>query len=101
MGGAAVDHARRHRALRVAVAAAHAASRAHASQISQCPWLNTSLPAKTRVNMLVSHMTLEQQASLMKVSPGSGATAGMQVVTPAIPSLCLPAETQADGPRGW
>lgn len=81
--------------------ASSAATTARKSAVADCPWLNTSLPTKTRVNLLVSHMTLDQQASLMKVSPGSGAFAGHQVLTPAIPELCLPAQTQADGPRGW
>ncbi len=67
---------------------------------SACPWMDTSLPAKARARMIVSHMTLEQQASLMKVSPGSGAYAGYQVLTPPIPSLCLPAIIQGDGPKG-
>lgn len=42
------------------------------SMSSQCPWLDPSLPTEQRVDMLVSHMTLEQQVSLMQVHPGKG-----------------------------
>lgn len=67
------------------------------SMSSQCPWLDPSLPTEQRVDMLVSHMTLEQQVSLMTVVKG-GDYAKYQVHTNPIPELCLPAITQGDGP---
>ena len=64
---------------------------------SHCPWLDPALPTMQRIDMLVSHMTLEQQVSLMTVHKG-GAYADYQVHTDPIPELCVPAITQGDGP---
>src|SRR4051812_23027427 len=88
--------------LALAVGWSTPASAQSGADTTACPWMNTALPAKARARMLVAHMTLEQQASLMKVSPGgtTGAYAGYQVLTPAIPELCLPAIIQGDGPKG-
>lgn len=83
-------------ALSLTTAAGGAAAQPQAQ--ARCPWLNTALPTPARVHLLVSHMTLEQQASLMKVLPGTGAYQGYQVMTPPIPELCLPALIQQDGP---
>ena len=70
---------------------------AESTSLSQCPWLDSSLPVTQRVNMLVAHMTLGQQASLMAVQKG-GDYAKYQVYTNPIPELCVPAITQGDGP---
>lgn len=70
------------------------------SNASACPWLNQSLPLATRVSELTSAMTLAQKVSLMQLLPGTGAYAGYEHYVPAIPSLCVPAIVQQDGPAG-
>jgi beta-glucosidase len=64
----------------------------------QCPWLNPALPVTQRVDMLVSSMTLEQQASLMQLHQNTAPLTEYQVYTNPIPEVCVPAITEGDGP---
>jgi beta-glucosidase len=64
-----------------------------------CPWLNRSLPVGTRVSMLLPRMSLADKIDMLA---GTGATglADGAVTTTAVPSLCIPALSLADGPNG-
>jgi beta-glucosidase len=64
-----------------------------------CPWLNRSLPVSTRVGMLLPRMSLADKIDLLA---GTGATglADGAVTTTAVPGLCIPALSLADGPNG-
>jgi beta-glucosidase len=65
-----------------------------------CPWLDEHLPIATRVSEILSRMTLEQEISLMQLQPATGVYAGYESYVPPIPSLCMPAIVQEDGPAG-
>jgi beta-glucosidase len=71
-----------------------------AAQPTSCPWLDRALPIQARVSELTAAMSLEQQVSLMQLQPGAGAYSGYQSFVPPIPTLCIPAITQQDGPAG-
>jgi beta-glucosidase len=64
-----------------------------------CPWLNRSLPASKRASMLLPRMSLADKIDMLA---GTGATglADGAVTTTAVPSLCIPALSLADGPNG-
>ncbi len=64
-----------------------------------CPWLNRSLPVGNRVSMLLPRMSLADKIDMLA---GTGATglADGAVTTTAVPSLCIPALSLADGPNG-
>jgi beta-glucosidase len=64
-----------------------------------CPWLNQSLPVSKRVSMLLPRMSLTDKIDMLA---GTGATglADGAVTTTAVPSLCVPALSLADGPNG-
>jgi beta-glucosidase len=81
--------------------AAHAARAASdaAAATASCPWLNQSLPVWQRVNLLVPRMTLADKVSMATGQPGTS-PAGAIGATPAIPSLCIPALSEEDGPLG-
>jgi beta-glucosidase len=81
-----------------ASAAAGVSSRA-SSQAANCPWLNQSLSVQQRVNMLLPQMSLADKISMVTGQPGTS-PAGAIGATPAIPSLCIPAQSQEDGPIG-
>lgn len=92
---------RRAGALALAVLAALVtATKASGAPTTQCPWLDPSLPASTRVSELTGAMTLQQKLSLMQLVPGAGAYAGYEHYVPPIPQLCVPAIVQQDGPAG-
>lgn len=65
----------------------------------QCPWLNAALPLTQRVDMLVSSMTLPQQATLMQLHRHTAPYARYQGYTDPIPERCVPAITEGDGPN--
>ena len=69
---------------------------------ASCPWLNQSLPVKTRVNMLLSHMSLTNMLAEMYISEAapSGPYAGYEGFVPAQPALCIPALIEQDGSQG-
>jgi beta-glucosidase len=71
-------------------------ARASASDAS-CPWLNESLPVSQRVSMLMSQMTL---ADKINEVTGAGTSEPYVFYISAIPSLCVPAIGEEDGPVG-
>ena len=62
-----------------------------------CPWLNESLPISQRVSMLMSQMTL---ADKINEVTGAGTSEPYVFYISAIPSLCIPAIGEEDGPVG-
>ena len=62
-----------------------------------CPWLNQSLPVSQRVSMLMSQMTLADKVNMMT---GAGTSSPYVFYIAAIPSLCIPAMGEEDGPNG-
>jgi beta-glucosidase len=92
-------------ALAVALAAALAAAGSPAAgartstpaQSSSCPWLNQSLPVSQRVSMLMSQMTLSDKINEVT---GAGTSEPYVFYISAIPSLCIPAIGEEDGPVG-
>ena len=83
--------------LAVAAAAASAPAVAAASASQSCPWLDQSLPVHQRVQMLLSQMTLADKINMLT---GAGFSEPYVFYIPAIPSLCVPAMGQEDGPVG-
>src|SRR5258708_5162255 len=69
---------------------------ASASEAS-CPWLNQSLPVSQRVHMLLAQMTLANKISEVT---GAGFSEPYVFYISAIPSLCIPAIGEGDGPVG-
>jgi hypothetical protein len=68
-----------------------------AASSSSCPWLNQSLPVGQRVQMLMAQMTLANKINMMT---GAGFNSQYVFEIPAIPSLCIPAIGEEDGPLG-
>ena len=68
-----------------------------AGSTANCPWLNQSLPISQRVHMLMAQMTL---ANKINEVTGGGTSEPYVFYIPAIPSLCVPAMGQEDGPVG-
>src|SRR6202453_2889054 len=64
---------------------------------SSCPWLNKSLPVSQRVQMLMAQMTL---ADKINEVTGAGTSESYVFDISAIPSLCIPAIGEEDGPLG-
>src|ERR1700722_584830 len=62
-----------------------------------CPWLNQSLSVKQRVSMLLAAMTLPDKINMVT---GGGFSEPYVFEIPAIPSLCVPAIGEEDGPLG-
>jgi beta-glucosidase len=62
-----------------------------------CPWLNQSLPVKQRLSMLMAAMTLADKINMVT---GGGFSETYVFEIPAIPSLCVPAMGEEDGPLG-
>src|SRR6201996_1695522 len=77
--------------------AAGTAGRVAAASPASCPWLNQSLSVQRRVELLVPKMTLADKVSMATGQPGAS-PAGAIGATPAIPSLCIPALSEEDGP---
>jgi beta-glucosidase len=79
--------------------ASAASTRAAASAASDasCPWLDQSLPVGRRVSMLLSQMTL---ADKINEVTGAGTSQPYVFYISAIPSLCIPAIGEEDGPVG-
>jgi beta-glucosidase len=72
-------------------------SRAASAAEAACPWLNRSLPVGRRVRMLMSRMTL---ADKINEVTGAGVSEPYVFYISAIPSLCIPAIGEEDGPVG-
>jgi beta-glucosidase len=64
---------------------------------SSCPWLDQSLPVSQRVSMLMAQMTL---ADKINEVTGAGTSEPYVFYISAIPSLCVPAIGEEDGPVG-
>ncbi len=76
---------------------ASAAGAHGAASTASCPWLNQSLPVSQRVSMLLSQMTL---ADKINEVTGAGYSEPYVFYISAIPSLCIPAIGEEDGPVG-
>jgi beta-glucosidase len=79
-----------------AVAQPGGTARATAGPAS-CPWLNQSLPVAQRVSMLMAQMTLADKVNMVT---GAGTSEPYVFYIAAIPSLCIPAIGEEDGPVG-
>jgi beta-glucosidase len=79
-----------------AQASASGAARLAAAS-SSCPWLNQSLPASQRLRMLMAKMTLADKINMVT---GAGTSEPYVFYISAIPSLCIPAMGEEDGPVG-
>jgi len=64
---------------------------------ASCPWLNQSLPVRQRVSMLMAQMTLANKINMVT---GAGFSEPYVFYISAIPSLCIPAIGEEDGPLG-
>ena len=64
---------------------------------ASCPWLNQSLPVAQRVSMLMAQMTLADKINMVT---GAGTSEPYVFYIAAIPSLCVPAIGEEDGPLG-
>ena len=64
---------------------------------TSCPWLNQSLPVRQRVAMLMAQMTLADKINMVT---GAGTSEPYVFYISAIPSLCIPAIGEEDGPVG-
>ena len=73
------------------------AALAQTGTVAQCPWLNTSLPIATRVNMLMQKMTIADEVALVE---GNGSSEPYVFYIAANPTLCIPALGYEDGPEG-
>ena len=67
------------------------------SAAPNCPWLNQSLPISQRQRMLMSAMTLSDKINMVT---GAGYSEPYVFYISGLPSLCIPAMGQEDGPLG-
>ena len=70
------------------------------TQLASCPWLYSKLPAGRRASMLMAAMTPLQKAKLLHLYWGGSTANPYEGLSPAIPSLCIPAITEQDGAGG-
>jgi beta-glucosidase len=83
--------------LPLGLASPAAAARNAAGTSPACPWLNQSLPVGQRVSMLLAQMTLADKINMVT---GAGFSEPYVFYISAIPSLCVPAIGEEDGPVG-
>jgi beta-glucosidase len=76
---------------------AGASGAAQTDASTSCPWLNQSLPVGQRVQMLMGQMTLADKVNMVT---GAGFSEPYVFYISAIPSLCIPAIGEEDGPVG-
>jgi beta-glucosidase len=81
----------------LAPAATAPGASAAGSPAPSCPWLNQSLSIQQRVQMLMSQMTLANKINMVT---GAGFSEPYVFYISAIPSLCVPAIGEEDGPLG-
>jgi beta-glucosidase len=84
-------------ALAAPAAGAAAAALTAADTSPSCPWLDQSLPVQQRVSMLMAQMTLADKINMVT---GAGFSEPYVFYISAIPSLCVPAIGEEDGPVG-
>ena len=94
-GGAAAASAAR--AARPATAARAAATPTSTPSNPACPWLNDALPVRQRTAMLLARMSLADKINMVT---GAGTSEPYVFYIKAIPSLCIPAMGEEDGPNG-
>ncbi len=80
-----------------AATAAQGTSTGRAGAPANCPWVTSKAPISQRVAQLMSQMTLADKISMVE---GHGTSNPYVFYTPAIPSLCIPAVGEEDGPAG-
>jgi beta-glucosidase len=73
------------------------ASASPAAPAASCPWLNQSLPVSQRLKLLMAKMTLADKINMVT---GAGTSEPYVFYISAIPSLCIPAMGEEDGPVG-
>ena len=76
---------------------AESAAKSAAAASPSCPWLNQSLSVRQRVQMLLSQMTIADKINMVT---GAGFSEPYVFYISAIPSLCVPAIGEEDGPVG-
>jgi beta-glucosidase len=81
----------------LALAARVPSASAAGAPAPSCPWLNQSLPVNERVDMLLGQMTLANKINMVT---GAGFSEPYVFFTSGIPSLCVPAIGEEDGPLG-
>jgi beta-glucosidase len=81
----------------VATASSASAAGSGSPASPACPWLNQSLPVQQRVQMLLGQMTLPDKINMVT---GAGFSEPYVFYISAIPSLCVPAIGEEDGPLG-
>ena len=84
-------------AARAATAGRTSTVAGHKESTANCPWLDQSLPIATRVNMVLSQMTLADEITMVE---GQGTSQPYVFYMAAQPSLCIPAMGLEDGPVG-
>jgi beta-glucosidase len=84
-------------ALAVPLALAQVATAAAPAASATCPWLNQSLSVSQRVHMLIGQMTLADKINMVT---GAGFSEPYVFYISAVPSLCIPAIGEEDGPVG-
>ena len=62
-----------------------------------CPWTTSAQPIAERVADVLDHMTLSDEITMVE---GHGSTNPYVFYMPGIPSLCIPALGEEDGPNG-
>jgi beta-glucosidase len=78
-------------------ATASGASGVSSADSASCPWLDQSLPVSQRVQMLMAQMSLANKINMVT---GAGFSEPYVFYISAIPSLCIPAIGEEDGPVG-
>jgi beta-glucosidase len=84
-------------ALAVSGSPASAARASASTSQASCPWLNQSLPVGQRVKLLLAQMSLADKINMVT---GAGSSEPYVFYISAIPSLCIPAIGEEDGPLG-
>ena len=64
---------------------------------TSCPWATSHAPVAQRVAQVMSHMTIPDEITMVE---GQGTTNAYVFYMAGIPSLCIPAMGEEDGPNG-
>ena len=76
------------------------ATSASPSQLAACPWLNSKLSAPKRTSLLMAAISPLDEAKILHLYWGGSPANPYEGLSPAIPSLCIPAITEQDGSGG-